>query len=170
MPQFKCTLQGCNHSTHKGQGHAAHQRAHVIRGEATYADEGHKVLVSTGVPIVTDAYGRKKRMDEIRSGKLKADIRLPSKSRSTALAKPKAKATQVSITSRQSTATIDVTQLTPEQIETLKREFAVGTPVTPSDRLKEALVLNTVAEMLDERPAGEVLLLLEQMRRMPLMR
>lgn len=169
----RCSLQGCSYATDSGTGLAAHQRAHLIRGEARTGENG---LEPTGVPIITEQYARKQRMEAIARGEIVAEItqqqRTPTqpkqpKTRALAKAEPPA---QVVISEP---SAIDLSKYTPQQIAQLQEQLN-GHPhsCTQSravDRMKEAIVLTSVAEMLDDVPADQVLMMLSQMRRMPTM-
>jgi hypothetical protein len=173
MAKLKCSLEGCDYAVDKGQAHAAHERGHLMRGEASRGPDNK--LVATGVPIVTKQYDRKLRMDAIKEGTIKAHLEVPKRkpraTKALAKAKPASHAPSTPLhltaTSRTATATIDISQLTPEQITQLQEQFGVGR-VSPSDRLKEAAIFTTVAEMMDEMPPDQVLMMISQVRRLPM--
>lgn len=141
-------------------GLSAHERAHIKRAEA-WGDVGQ--LQPTGNPIVKRPWDRKQRMEAIKRGEFV--VGCPN----TALALPNTEPVRpasVHLTHSKSTATIDLSQLTPDQVSQLQQQFVQ--PIRPQDRLREALVFTTVAEMLDDTSPEDLLAMLSQMRRMPL--
>lgn len=187
---LKCPLADCGEKTKNGTGYAAHCRAHVIRGEAVFGGDDGKTLIRVPeVPIVTEPYARKLRMDAIKAGTIKAQIHLPSKSEQkskvaapdTRLAKrgPYKKRNGHQIDIPATTAPFDISKLSPEQQDALRQQLGMpqaqgvmvedhSCPSTrATDRLKHALVLTSVAEMLDDVPADQLLMMLSASRAMP---
>lgn len=165
----KCSLHGCLYSTDSGTGLAAHERAHRLRGEATAGEGG---LKSTGVPLASGVRARKQRMEAINRGEIKADLsmsdnKISPKTKEKALARIKP-TEQVCIFVPPA---IDLSHYTPQQIAQLQEQLN-GHPHSCQqsravDRMKDAIVITSVAEMLDDVPADQLLTMLSHMRRMP---
>lgn len=129
------------------------------------------LLVPTGVPLALTSRERNTRMDEIADGKYKAQIGFnqslpksdekPEKVAIKRAYKRRAKPTQVVLS-----PAVDLTQFTPQQIEQIKEQLN-GHGSRIANRMKEAIVFTSIAEMLDEMPADQVLLMVTQMRRLP---
>lgn len=170
--KVKCPLEDCREKPKSGTGLAAHCRSHVLRGEAIYAEDKKTLIRVPDVPIVTEAYARKLRMDAIHRGEIQAQIKLPgAKKKTTALAKHKPSAADVHIPPNP----IDISKLDPTQIEQLRQALGVvpqGTmtvenhtcPTTRAmDRMKQAIVMTQVAEMFDEYTPDQLLIMMSQM-------
>jgi hypothetical protein len=60
----------------------------------------------------------------------------------------------------------DISKLTQADLDSIRQQLGTQ-PMTATDRLKDATVLTTVAEMLNDVPADQMLFMLSQMRNMP---
>lgn len=140
MP-LKCTLYGCNEKFTSAKGFATHERGHIVRGEATAERDPNGGLAGVpGVPIARTQYARTQRMSDIRAGKVKAD--LPRRGKR----KPKPEMLPVAVS-----------------IPSAPAVFSLPT-IPASQRMKEAVVFFTVAEMLESNSADAVLFMLNQVK------
>ena len=165
--ELKCPLPNCKYIAPNGTGFSAHKRSHVLRGEATSDDKG-RTITPTGIPLAITPAERKKRMEDIKAGRIEAQFKLPKK-KSTEIVKHKHPAAP-------NRPTIDISKFTPDQIDELRVQLnghdaelidQHSCPTTRAiDRLKEAVVLNTVAEMLDTTPPDQLLVMISSMRRL----
>lgn len=163
--KLRCPLADCGQLVKDGTGYAAHTRAHVLRGEARYASDKTLIRIHE-VPIVTEPYARKLRMKAIARGEIKAEISLPKSGKpSTALA------TVTPALSKKGRPpvnhNIDIDSLNETQIVQLVEEHNC-TATRALDRMKDAIVLTSVAEMLEQPGASDQLLqMMAAMRGMP---
>lgn len=150
MAKFRCTLAGCNKSAPNGPGLSAHQRAHVMRGEANFIEGSKTNLVPTGNPICQTSVEIKRRMEAIRRGDIKASLATPTrhKDKTTAIVLSKRKYTK-----KQENQT----------------PIIMNSPMglTSLNRLKDAVVLATVSDMLETIPAEQMLHMLAHIKSMP---
>lgn len=156
----QCSLDGCSYASAHGQGLDAHERSHIVRGEATRGSDGK--LVATGVPIVSRPYDRVKRMQDIRAGIIKVGdeslVAIVDKS-STGLAKSKRKYVKRKYAKR-------AMALAP-----IGQQINIPAPHdTAGDVLTRAAVLVRVTEMVMSMPPEDVLQMFSTMRHIKLPR
>jgi hypothetical protein len=181
--KMKCPLDDCTERPKNGTGYAAHCRSHVLRGEAIFDKDGKTLIRVPEVPIVTEPYDRKLRMDAIKRGEIKAQLHLPSaaqRKNKTAIVPatrgPYKKKNHVNIPPAPNGDGLpfDLSKLTPNQVDQLRSQlFPQGVvedhscPTTRAmDRMKQAIVMTQCAELLDEMPADQMLLMMTQMRQL----
>lgn len=167
---FECSLIGCDHtSTHK-TGRGAHERGHLLRGEAYRGDDGQ--LHPTGVPLAITSSERKRRMNDVHAGKIKSYEfgGQPTSNEIMQVEEPEDEPE----TQPDMEFEIDIDSMSDEQLFRLRERLseidghAHSCPQSrASERLADAVVLQTVSQMLDDTPAEQMLLMLNQLRKLP---
>jgi hypothetical protein len=178
-----CPLPDCKERPSAGVGLSAHIRGHILRGEAKM--NGEMVVRVPEVPLAIGQYERKQRMDAIHAGTIKADMSFAHVNGKKRGRKPKIEAPEEETTELANVEApkgqFDLSKLSPDQINALRAQLDMPTqevelveehscPTTRAiDRMKNAIVMTTVAEMLEHLPADQMLVMLTQMGRMPKM-
>lgn len=172
--QIKCELYGCDYVWTTGTGYAAHRRSHILRGEANLVD--NNLVRVYEVPIAKTPYARRMRMDAIRRGEIKAQLSMPSSAQRKRVV-PTGRTETHAIQIPTAQPTIDISKLDANQLAALRQQLGMAngeyveghscSTTRAMDRMKQAIVLINVAEMLEDTPADQLLLMMSRLRDMP---
>lgn len=179
-PQVPCPLPDCKERLSAGVGITAHIRGHLMRGEAKMV--GDQIVRVATIPLATEPYARKLRMDAVKAGEIESGLPVKQKRKYTRRNKTEitelAIAAPSDVTAPNTAGPFDLSNFNEDQLNALRAQLGVPTQevevveehscqtTRAIDRMKSAVVMTQVAEMLETVPADQLLAMLGQVGRL----